>query len=510
MPDTLSQRRPGSRRRTKRSADPQVQIFKERQIPAYGLLDESSLIELEQQADWLLENIGMEFHGDDTALELFKLAGASVSGVRAKFEPGLVRELCSTAPSKFKLHSRNQAHTVELGSNNIVLMPGYGSPFVTDLEKGRRYATLEDFHNFVKLTYTTPHLHHSGGTVVEPVDVAVNKRHLDMVYAHLTLSDKPFMGAVTSPQRARDSIDMASIVFGKEFIDKNAVMQGNININSPFVFDGEMSGALRVYAQANQCVCVSPAIFGGAMGPVTPAAIAAQTLAESMTGIALAQLVRPGCPVVFGSFHSTMNLRTGSLTFGTPEANLVSMALSQLGQRLQVPMRSGGGQITASNTADAQAMADSTNAMWTTVISGVHQVWHAAGWLEGGLTMSYEKFILDLDNCGALLRLLQGMQVNPDTLSRQSYLEAGPGDNFLSTKHTLSHYSNANYESLLPDAGPYERWCENGSQTAERRAADVWKKMLSSYQPPELDIRKKEQLSDFINTRKSQMPDQWY
>ena len=256
-----------------------------------------------------------------------------------------------------------------------------------------------------------------------------------MVYAHLTLSDKPFMGAVTSPQRARDSIDMAGIVFGKEFIDKNAVMQGNININSPFVFDGEMSGALRVYAQANQCVCVSPAIFGGAMGPVTPAAIAAQTLAESMTGIALAQLVRPGCPVVFGSFHSTMNLRTGSLTFGTPEANLVSMALSQLGQRLQVPVRSGGGQITASNTADAQAMADSTNAMWTTVISGVHQVWHAAGWLEGGLTMSYEKFILDLDNCGALLRLLQGMQVNPDTLSRQSYLEAGPGDNFLSTKH---------------------------------------------------------------------------
>ena len=180
MPDTLSQRRPRSRRRTKRSADPQVQIFKERQIPAYGLLDESSLIELEQQADWLLENIGMEFHGDDTALELFKSAGASVSGVRAKFEPGLVRELCSTAPSTFKLHSRNHAHTVELGSNNIVLMPGYGSPFVTDLENGRRYATLEDFHNFVKLTYTTPHLHHSGGTVVEPVDVAVS-------YTHLTL-----------------------------------------------------------------------------------------------------------------------------------------------------------------------------------------------------------------------------------------------------------------------------------------------------------------------------------
>ncbi len=210
-----------------------------------------------------------------------------------------------------------------LGGNNVILMPGYGSPFVTDLDNGRRYATLEDFQNFVKLTYNTPYLHHSGGTVCEPTDIPVNKRHLHMVYSHLSLSTKPFMGGVTSPERARDSINMAQLVFGKEYMETHAVMQGNINVNSPFIYDDTMSGALRVYAEANQCVCVSPAIFGGAMGPVTPAAMAAQTFAEAMVGIALSQLVRSGCPAVLGSFHSTMNLRTGSLSFGTPEASLL-------------------------------------------------------------------------------------------------------------------------------------------------------------------------------------------
>jgi len=452
----------------------------------------------------------MEFRDDPVALELFRQAGATVDRERVKFESGLARDLCSTAPTHFTLHSRNQAHSVELGKNNIVLMPGYGSPFVNDLDQGRRYAKLSDFRNFVKLSYATPYLHHSGGTVVEPVDVAVNKRHLDMIHAHLTLSDKPFMGAVTAPSRAEDSIAMAQMVFGSAFMDSNAVLQANININSPFVFDGTMSEVLRLYAAANQCVCVSPAIFGGAMGPVTPAAIAAQTLAEAMTGIALTQLVKPGCPVVFGSFHSTMNLRSGSLTFGTPEANLITMTLSQLGHRLNVPVRSGGGQITASNAADAQSMSDSTNAMWSTLISGSHQVWHAAGWLEGGLTMSYEKFVLDLDNCGAMLRMLQGMAVSDDTLSCESYHEAGPGDNFLSTSHTMQHFATANYESLLPDTGSFEQWTDEGSLSDAERANKVWKSMLEHYEPPALEQSVADELNNFVQTKKQLSNDEWY
>ena len=506
----LTRARSRGRRRNLKQFNNSPHPIQNRQIPHYQLLAEDELKALENHADWLLENIGMVFRGDEVAIDLFADAGAQIDKQLVRFPDGLARQLCNTAPDFFKLHARNPKRTIEVGGHGIVFMPGYGSPFVTDLDAGRRYATIEDFHNFVKLTYQTPYLHHSGGTVVEPVDVPVNKRHLDMVFAHLTLSDKPFMGGVTSPERARDTINMARIVFGNDFLDQNAVIQGNININSPFVFDETMSGSLREYAAANQCVCVSPAIFGGAMGPVTPAAIAAQTLAEAMTGIALVQLVRPGCPVVMGSFHSTMNLRTGSLTFGTPEANLVNMALSQLGHRLGVPVRSGGGQITSANSPDGQAMQDSSNAMWTTVLSGSHQVWHAVGWLEGGLTMSYEKFILDLDNCGALLRLIQGMEVSDATLTKESYYEAGPGENFLSTSHTLANYTTANYEPMLPDSGPFETWKENGSLSSADQANRIWKRMLSDYEQPTMDQSIKSQLEKFVTSRKEELPDEWY
>ena len=503
-------RRLGGRLRTRRGATGPMRQVQARTIAPFELLDENALQRLEDHADWLLEQVGIEFRGDDVAIALFAGAGAAIEGQRVRFPEGLARELCSTSPETFKLHARNPDHAVQVGGNGIIFMPGYGSPFVSNLDQGRRYATLNDFQNFVKLTCQTPYLHHSGGTVVEPVDVPVNKRHLDMVFAHLTLSDKPFMGSVTSQQRARDSINMARIVFGADFVDENAVMQGNINVNSPFVFDDTMSGVLREYAAANQCVCVSPAIFGGAMGPVTPAAMAAQTLAEAMSGIALAQLVRPGCPTVLGSFHSTMNLRTGSLTFGTPEANLVNMAVAQLGRRLGVPVRSGGGQITAAYSPDGQAMQDSANAMWSAVLSGSHQVWHAAGWLEGGLTMSYEKFIMDIDNCGALLRLMQGMAVSEETLSRESYFEVEPGENFLSTNHTIAHFATANYESLLPDASSYEAWIENGSKTAAERANTCWKQMLKDYRQPEMDTGIINQLDAFVASRKARMPDEWY
>lgn len=497
-------------RASRQAAAPIVVAPRTRKVRPYALLDETALVAVEEQADWILHNIGVEFRGDQVALDQFAAAGAHVNGERVTFEPGLARKLCSTAPCEFKLHARDPANTVTLGGDNVVLMPGYGSPFVSDLEKGRRYATLEDFHNFVKLTYSTPWLHHSGGTVCEPTDVPVNKRHLDMVLAHLTLSTKPFMGGVTSPERAQDSIDMARIVFGAEFMEENAVMQGNINANSPLVYDDTMSGSLRVYAAANQCVCVSPAIFAGAMGPLSSAAVAAQTLAEAMVGIALTQLVRKGCPVVFGSFHSTMNLKSGALTFGSPEANLASMAISQLGHRLGVPVRSGGGQISASNAPDGQAMQDSTGAMWATMLSGTHQVWHAAGWLEGGLVMSYEKFIMDVDHCGAMLTMLQGFDVDEEAFGRDAYHETGPGQNFLSTQHTLRHFATANFQPDIREAGPFETWSENGSPTTDQRATARWKQKLSDYKTPPMDESILAALNEFVAGRKASMPDEWY
>ncbi len=508
------QRRParqGRRSRTEaHTSGPAVHASPKRQIPVYELLDPEALQLLEDHADWIMHTVGIEFRGDTVALDLFAKAGARVEGERVFFEPGHLRSLCVTAPARFELRARDPQRTVELGGDTIVLMPGYGSPFVTDLDQVRRYATLEDFRNFVKLTYLTPWLTHSGGTICEPTDVPVNKRHLDMVYSHLRLSTKPFMGGVTARHRAQDSLNMARLVFGEAFMEENAVMQANINVNSPLVYDHTMSSALRIYADANQCVCVSPAIFGGAMGPVSPAAMAAQTLAEAMVGIALAQLVRPGCPVVLGSFHSTMSLKSGALTFGTPEAGLVTMVLSQLGRRLGVPVRSGGGQITASNAPDGQAMQDSSNAMWSTLLTGAHQVWHAAGWLEGGLTMSYEKFILDADNCGAMLKLMRGMDVTAEALARDAYGEIEPGENFLSTRHTMRHFATANFEPQVPEAGPYETWAENGSPTAAQRANRRWKALLAAYEAPPMDEGIDEALKAFVARRKAVHQDEWY
>ena len=299
------------------------------------------------------------------------------------------------------------ANTVHLGGAATVLAPAYGSPFVRDLDGGRRYGTIEDFRNFVKLAYASPFLHHSGGTVCEPVDLPVNKRHFDMVYAHMRYSDKPFMGSVTHPQRAQDTVEMARILFGADALEARPHVLSLINANSPLVWDTIMLGAAKAYAEANQAVIMTPFILAGAMSPATAAGAATQTLAEALAGMAYVQLVRPGAPVVFGSFASSMSMQSGAPTFGTPEPALVLYALAACARRLGVPFRSGG-SLTASKVADAQAAYESANTLQPTILAGVNFVLHAAGWLEGGLAMGYEKFVLDLDQCGQMHALANG------------------------------------------------------------------------------------------------------
>ncbi len=413
------------------------------------------------------------------------------------------------APPTFQMHGRDPARTITLGGDHVVLMPAYGPPFVTDLEKGRRYAAIADFENFVKLAWMSPWLNHSGGTVCEPVDVPVNKRHLDMVYAHLRYSAKPFMGSVTAPERSEDSIEMAQLVFGAEFMETHCVIQGNINVNSPLVFDNVMSGALRTYAAANQGVVVSPFILGGAMGPVTQPALLAQSHAEAMAGIALSQLVRPGAPVVYGNFLTTMDLKSGAPTFGTPEANLSTFAIAQLCRRLGLPLRCGG-HLTASKVSDGQAMQESAVSMMAGMLAGSNFVFHAAGWLEGGLTMGYEKFVMDLDHTGMMLRMLGGLEVTDDQLAAGAYREAGPGQAYLGTAHTMQHFRSANYESALADTKSFEQWTEDGALTEEQRANGLWKQMLADYEAPPLDQSIDEALQDFMARKKAAVPDQWH
>jgi len=495
-------------RRPARSA-PVAPAVVTRKIPTYELLNEEGLARLEAHAEWILREIGIEFRGDEEALRLFKDAGATVAGTRVRFDTGLARSLCSTAPKTFRMEGRDPAASITLGGDHVVFMPAYGPPFVTDLERGRRYATIEDFRNFVKLAYASPWLHHSGGTVCEPVDLPVNKRHLDMVYAHLRHSTKPFMGSVTAPERAEDSIAMARLVFGAAYLEDHCVIQGNINVNSPLVFDDVMTGALKAYARANQGAVVSPFILGGAMGPVTQPALLAQAHAEAMAGIALSQLVRKGAPMVYGNFLTTMNLKTGAPTFGTPEANLSTFAIAQLCRRLGLPLRCGG-HLTASKVADGQAMQESATSMMAGILAGSNLVLHAAGWLEGGLTIGYEKFAMDLDHCGMMLRMLGGLAIDDDGLAADAYREAGPGQAFLGTAHTLAHFEAANYLSDLADTASYEQWAEDGRHDLEQRANRRWKDMLADRQAPLLDPAVDEALQDFMARKNAALPDQWH
>jgi trimethylamine--corrinoid protein Co-methyltransferase len=342
--------------------------------------------------------------------------------------------------------------------------------------------------------------------VCEPVDVPVNKRHLDMVYSHIRYSDKPFMGSVTHPERAVDSVTMAEMVFGKEFVDANCVMVSLINANSPMVFDGTMLGALKVYARANQATIVTPFILAGAMSPVTVAGTLTQVLAEVLAGTATTQLCRPGAPVLFGCFASSISMQSGAPTFGTPEPSLVSYGAAQLARRLGIPFRTGG-SLCASKVSDAQAAYESANTLNGTVLAGTNFVLHAAGWLEGGLSSGYEKFVMDCDQLAMQQRFSQGVDLSENGQALSAIREVGPGSHYLGCAHTQANFETAFYRSTVADNNSYEQWLAEGEKTAEQRANALWKKWLADYEAPPLDPGIDEALKDFVARKKASMPD---
>ena len=478
--------------------------------PTYNLLDDEALERLEAHTDWILKEIGVEFRGDGEALALFRAAGAKVDGTRVRLDFDLAKSLSAAAPRSFKMVARDPARSIVLGGDHVVLMPTYGPPFVTDLDNGRRYATIEDFRNIVRLTYSSAWLNHSGGTVCEPVDLPVNKRHLEMVYAHLTCSAKPFMGSVTAPERAEDSIAMARLVFGGAFMEENCTIQGNINVNSPLVYDDVMSGALKAYARANQSVVVSPFILGGAMGPVTQPALLAQAHAEAMVGVALTQLVRKGAPVVYGNFLTTMNLKSGAPTFGTPEANLSTFAIAQLCRRLGLPLRCGG-HLTASKTADGQAMQESVASMMAGVLAGSNFVFHAAGWLEGGLTFGYEKIChgpRTLRHDGAHDEGTNHGLITPWLPTH--FMKRGPARTFLARRTRWQTLRAPILTQPSRTRSPSSNGEKPAALTPSSVPTRIGSKCLADYDPPPIDPGIDESLRDYMARRRSAMPDQWH
>ena len=479
-----------------------------RKIKEFDILDNEAMEIIERNADTVLEEVGVEFRDDAEALAMWKEAGADVQGERVHFPKGLCRELMKTAPSTFVQHARNAERNVEIGGKSTVFAPVYGPPFVRALDGERRYGTMEDFRNLVKMAYAAPAMHHSGGTVVEPSDVAVNKRHLDMVHAHMTLSDKPYMGSVTAPERAADTVEMSKILFGEDFVDNNCVVTSLININSPLVMDDTMLGALKVYARANQACIISPFIVGGAMSPVTVAGTLTQVLAEAQSAIAFAQLCRPGAPVIMGTFATSISMQSGAPAFGTPEPSQVLYGAAQFARKFNIPFRSGG-SLTGSKLPDAQAAYESANTLNATLLGGVNFSLHAAGWLEGGLVSSFEKFVMDCDQLVAQQKMAQGVAVdeNGQALGAIREVGLGEGSHYLGAAHTQANFQTAFFRSEIADNNSFEQWEAEGSKSAPERAHEIAEKWIKEHEAPAMDPGIREALDEFVATKKNAAPD---
>ena len=481
-----------------------------RTLPFFDALGEEQLVKLEAQVDWIFEDVGIAFRDDPDALALWKDAGARIEGDIVRADAQWIRDLCAKAPREFTQVARNPERSVVIGGNNQVFAPIYGAPFVRDLEGGRRYGDMESFEKLVKLAYSHPNLHHTGLVICEPCDVPVSKRHLDMVFAHMTLSDKPHLGAITEMSRAQDSVDMAEILHGKDVMDEHCVIMGNVNTNSPLLVDKVVTEAIRVYCGRSQGIVVVPFILSGAMGPVSTAASVAQAMAEAMMCCAYSQLVRPGAPFVLGNFLSSMSLKSGAPTFGMPEPVVSNYAIGQLARRAGLPLRCGG-SLTASKIEDAQAAYESADSMHSTMLAGANFVLHSAGWLEGGLATGFEKLIMDADRLGSYQKVLDlGLDVSEEAMARDAYGEVEPGGHFLGSGHTMRNYQTAFYEPKLSDSENVESWEDGGSQDMRARAYDRWNQMLNEYEKPPIDPAKEDELAAYVARRKEEIPDAWY
>ena len=497
----------GAARRAERTAvSVETERYIERNIPLYEFLDEATLEIIEYNAETVLEEIGVNFVDSPEALERWRSVGATIEGERVRIPRGLARELCKTAPSKFVQHARNPERNVEIGGKTLVTAPVYGPPFVRDRDGGRRYATLADFQKFVKLGYMSKYLHHSGGTVCEPTDVPVNKRHLDMLLTHMVYSDKPFMGSVTEPSRAQDSVEMCEILFGKEFVQNNTVMTSLININSPLTFDSIMMGALEVFASNNQASIISPFIVGGAMAPVSVVGTLTQVLAEVLAGIAYSQIIKPGAPVIFGTFVTSIDMNSGAPTFGTPEASQILYGAGQLARRMNLPFRSGGG-LCGSKLPDAQAAYETANTLNAALLGGVNFMLHSCGWLEGGLVASFEKFVMDADHLGTLQKMGLGVSADENGQAMDAIREVGPSGHYLGCDHTQKNFKSAFWRSNLFDYKPFETWYEEGARDTYSLAAERVASQVASYQQPPLDPEILAALEKYVADKKAAMPD---
>ena len=454
----------------------------------------------------ILQEVGVEVLGD-RATDLLARAGATVdrSNRRVRLDGGLVEELIATAPAEFTLHARNPERSVVLGGRNLVFSSVGGPAFVTDLDRGRRPGNWQDFQDYVALIGTLNVIHQEAGGPLEPTDLPVETRHLDMYACLATTLDKTWHCLGTGALVVEDALEIVGLAQGVSRADllERPSLITIINTNSPLRLDGPMSDGLIALAEAGQAVVATPFTLAGAMTPVTLAAALAQQNAEALFCVALTQLARRGAPVVYGAFTSNVDMRTGSPAFGTPESVKGAIASGQLARRYRLPWRSS--NATASAVVDAQAAYESEMAVWGAVMGGVNLLYQGAGWLEGGLTASYEKLILDAEILQMMSEVLQPVIVDEASLGFEAIADVGPGGHFFGSAHTLERYETAFYRPILSDWRNFETWHDDGARTATERANGIWKQLLAEARPAALDPAAAEAVADFVARRKREI-----
>jgi trimethylamine---corrinoid protein Co-methyltransferase len=473
-------------------------------LPRYEILDEAALEELDRGWRRIVSELGVDFLHDD-ALAILADAGQEVDGQLVRFDPDWILEQVAKAPSEFDLQARNPERTVHLGGNHMVFSAVYGCPFVREgLE--RRDATYDDFQNLVRLAQSFPQLDSPGGTICEPNDRPLDSRHLDMVYALTTLSDKPFMGSVTSGPNAADTIAMAEMIFGRESIEETPAVISLINVNSPLRYDDRMLSALLEYARARQALIITPFLLMGAMSPVSIPSALAQQIAEGLAGIALVQTINPGSPVVFGSFLSNTDMQSGSPSFGTPESAIGLFCTGQIARHFGLPFRSGGA-LTSSQIVDAQAGYEAMMSYWPTFLAGTNFVMHAAGWLESALVSCYEKMVVDVEMLRMLYEVFTPLKIDEEALAYSAHQEVGQGGHFLGAAHTLERFRECFYRPLVSSTENYERWSRNGGNDTATRASAIWRQMLEEYEEPPMEADLKAELKAYVDRRRTELGD---
>ena len=457
-------------------------------MPRYEILSEDAMAALDRGWRRLISEVGVEFMSEE-ALGLFRAAGQRVEENTVFLDPEFVLEQVAKAPRQFDMQARNPANNVHIGGDSMVFGAVYGPPFVRD-GAVRRDGTMADFRDFARLSQSYAALDSAGGVVCEPNDAPLDSRHLDMTYALQTLTDKIYMGNVVSGVNAADTIAMGEILFGgREQIEATPVSISLINCNSPLRWDDRMLDALFTYCKAAQPVVVTPFILMGAMSPVTIPAALVQQIAEALSGIALTQLIRPGCPVVFGSFLSNIDMQSGSPTFGTPESGIGLLCTGQIARRFGLPFRTGGG-LTSAQVPDAQAGYEALMTLMPTFLAGTNFVMHAAGWLEGGLVAGFEKFIIDIQLVEMLQHEFTPLEIDEASLAFDAHVEVGHGGHFLGAAHTMDRFRTCFYRPFLSSSENYERWMRGGGLDTAARAAQIWRTKLEQYDVSRTESRR--------------------